>query len=41
MLKIEPELLWLDRTRFLNIQVHESLAEGLPLELNFLDYHLF
>jgi hypothetical protein len=36
MLKVEPELLWLNSSRFFHIEVHESFTEGFPLEFNLL-----
>ena len=41
VLEVEPELFWFDRTRLFDIHVHESLAQGLPLELYFLNNYLF
>lgn len=34
VLEVEPELLWLNAARFLDIHVHEGLAQCFPLELD-------
>jgi hypothetical protein len=36
VLKIEPELFGFDWARFLHIQIHKSLSQGLPLKFNLL-----
>jgi hypothetical protein len=41
VLKVEPELFGLDRTRLFDIHIHEGLAQGLPLELDFFNDYLF
>jgi hypothetical protein len=36
MFKVEPELFRLDSTRFFDIKVHKSFAEGFPLKFDLL-----